>query len=84
MLRIQTLKTSHKYHAVGGRRQVETGGRHSFHPPASNCGQLLPKGCVDNCDEPRTKLGAFFSSRQKNAMLAYVTVELYWSVIPRS
>jgi|CXWL01.1.fsa_nt_gi hypothetical protein len=49
MLRIQTLNTPHKFHAVGGR--------HSFHPPASNCGQLFPKGYVDNRDEPRTKLG---------------------------
>jgi hypothetical protein len=24
------------------------------------------------------------TENQKNAMLAYVTVELYWSVIPRS
>jgi hypothetical protein len=34
-------------------------------------------GYVEDFDESRTKLGAFFSSRQKNAMLAYVTVELY-------
>jgi len=46
--------------------------------------EAYPQGYVEDFDEPRTKLGAFFSSRQKNAMLAYVTVELYWSVIPRS
>jgi hypothetical protein len=55
-----------------------------FTRPPRTAEQLFPQGYVEDCDEPRTKLGAFFSSRQKNAMLAYVTVELYWSVIPRS
>ena len=39
--------------------------------------EAYPQGYVEDFDESRTKLGAFFSSRQKNAMLAYVTVELY-------
>jgi len=39
--------------------------------------EAYPQGYVEDCDEPRTKLGAFFSSRQKKAIDAYVTVELY-------
>ena len=64
MLRIQTLNTPHKFHAVGGR--------HSFHPPASNCGQLFPKGYVDNRDEPRTKLGGGLTASRQAGQTDYL------------